>query len=39
VKRFARQMRFLGVDEALRAKGVQNGDTVRICGSEFDFVD
>jgi GTP-binding protein len=39
VKRFARQLRFLGVDEALREKGVKHGETVRICGSNFEFVD
>lgn len=39
VKRFARQLRALGVDEALRAKGVSNGDTVRIFDYEFEFVD
>ncbi|MGS0971912.1 MAG: GTPase ObgE [Candidatus Izemoplasmataceae bacterium] len=39
VKRFARQLRGLGVDEALRAKGVKNGDTVRIFDYEFEFVD
>lgn len=39
VKRFARQLRGLGVDEALRAKGVRNGDTVRIFDYEFEFVD
>jgi len=39
VKRFSRQMRFLGVDEALREKGVKHGETVRICGSEFEFMD
>jgi len=39
VKRFSRQMRFLGVDEALREKGVKHGETVRICGTEFEFLD
>lgn len=39
VKRFSRQLRRLGVDEALRDKGVKNGDTVRICGANFDFLD
>lgn len=39
VKRFARQLRGLGVDDALRKKGVQNGDTVRIFDYEFEFVD
>jgi GTP-binding protein len=39
VKRFTRQIRSLGVDQALRDKGVQNGETVRICGNEFEFID
>lgn len=39
VKRFTRQIRALGVDQALRDKGVKNGETVRICGNEFDFID
>lgn len=39
VRRFARQMRTLGIDEALREKGIQPGDTVRILGGEFEFVE
>ena len=39
VKRFARQLRSLGVDDALRAKGAQNGDTVRIFDFEFEFIE
>jgi GTP-binding protein len=39
VKRFARQLRSLGVDEALREKGAQNGDTVRIFDYEFEFIE
>ncbi len=39
VRRFSRQLKRLGVDQALRDHGVQNGDTVRICGAEFDFKD
>ena len=39
VKRFARQLRSIGVDRALREKGVQNGDTVRIFEFEFEFID
>ena len=34
--RFARQLRHMGVDEALRAKGIQDGDQVRI--DDFVFV-
>ncbi len=39
VKRFARQLRSLGVDQALREKGVKDGETVRLCGLEFEFID
>jgi GTPase len=39
IRRFARQLRAMGVDEALREKGAQNGDTVRLLEFEFDFVD
>ncbi|MDR3157316.1 MAG: GTPase ObgE [Lactobacillales bacterium] len=39
VKRFARQLRGLGVDEALRKRGAKDGDIVRIGAFEFEFVD
>lgn len=39
VMRFARQLRSMGVDEALRKRGAQNGDFVRIQSFEFEFVD
>ncbi len=39
VMRFSRQLRGMGVDEALRKRGAKNGDTVRIDTFEFDFVD
>lgn len=39
VRRFARQMRSLGIDDALRERGIENGDTVRILGGEFEFVE
>jgi GTPase len=39
IKRFAKQMRTLGVDEALRAKGAEDGDLVRILEYEFEFVE
>lgn len=39
VKRFSRQLRSLGVDEALRAKGAQNGDIVKIFDFEFEFIE
>ncbi|EJL21292.1 GTPase ObgE [Brevibacillus sp. BC25] len=38
-QRFARQMRSMGVDEALRKQGAKDGDTVRIGKLEFDFVE
>ncbi|GAA3717319.1 GTPase ObgE [Salinicoccus jeotgali] len=39
VRRFARQMRTMGIDDALREKGIQTGDTVRILRGEFEFVE
>lgn len=38
-QRFARKMRVLGVEEALREAGCQDGDTVSISDFEFEFVD
>ena len=37
--RFARKMRTLGIDEALRNAGCSDGDTVIICGYEFEFME
>lgn len=37
--RFARQLRGMGVDEALRQKGAQGGDTVQIEKFTFEFVE
>ena len=39
VMKFARQLRGMGVDEALRARGAKDGDLVRIGRFEFEFVD
>ncbi|MCL7746968.1 GTPase ObgE [Halalkalibacter alkaliphilus] len=39
VRRFARQMRGMGVDDALRARGAKDGDLVRIMKFEFEFID
>ncbi len=39
IRRFARQLRAMGVDEALRERGAQDGDTVRLQEFEFEFVD
>lgn len=37
IKRFAQKMRNIGLDDALRVAGVQQGDTIRILDFEFDF--
>lgn len=39
IKRFARKLRSMGIDQALRDKGVQNGDVVRVLDFEFEFID
>jgi GTPase len=39
VRRFARQLRGMGVDEALRKRGAQDGDTVRLLDFEFEFIE
>ena len=39
IMRFARQLRAMGVDEALRARGAKDGDIVRIGNFEFEFVE
>jgi GTP-binding protein len=39
IRRFARQLRGMGVDDALREKGVTEGDTVRIMDFEFEYTD
>lgn len=39
ITRFARQLRSFGVDDALRKKGVQDGDLVRIFDYEFEYMD
>ncbi|WOO87825.1 GTPase ObgE [Mollicutes bacterium LVI A0039] len=38
-RRFANQLRKMGVDKALREAGVQSGDIVRIADYEFEFND
>lgn len=38
-QRFARKMRVLGVEQALREAGCKNGDVVTLCNFEFEFVD
>ncbi len=37
--RFARQLRGMGVDDALREKGAKNGDLVQIDDFTFEFVE
>lgn len=39
VRRFARQMRGMGIDDALRERGAQDGDTVKLLEYEFEFVE
>ena len=39
VQRFVRQMRGMGIDDALREKGAQNGDIIEISGFQFEFMD
>ncbi|MCI1856651.1 MAG: GTPase ObgE [Sporolactobacillus sp.] len=37
VRRFARQLRTLGVDDELKRRGVSEGDTVRVMDYEFEY--
>ncbi|MBU8905480.1 GTPase ObgE [Desertibacillus haloalkaliphilus] len=39
VRRFSRQMRYMGIDEALRERGARDGDTVRLMKFEFEFIE
>lgn len=39
MQRFARQMRSMGIDQALRDAGASNGDIVELCGFHFEFMD
>ncbi|HZG73716.1 MAG TPA: GTPase ObgE [Chondromyces sp.] len=39
VRRFARQLRSMGVDEALRQRGAEDGDTIRLLEYEFEFIE
>ena len=38
-QRFARKMRVLGVDKALREAGCEDGDIIVLCNTEFEFVE
>ncbi|MGX9292848.1 GTPase ObgE [Bacillus sp. A015] len=39
VKRFSRQLRGMGVDDALRERGAKDGDIIRLLEFEFEFID
>lgn len=39
VRRFSRQLRSMGVDDALRKRGAKDGDTVRLLNFEFEFIE
>lgn len=39
INRFSRQLRSLGVDEALRKRGAKDGDVVRLLDFEFEFME
>ncbi|NJP36581.1 GTPase ObgE [Alkalicoccus luteus] len=39
VQRFSKKMRRMGIDDALRNLGAEDGDTVRILEYEFEFID
>ncbi|HHH5836345.1 TPA: GTPase ObgE [Listeria innocua] len=39
ISRFARQLRAMGVDEALRKRGAKDGNIVRLLDYEFEFMD
>ena len=39
IRRFSRQLRGMGIDEALRERGAKDGDTVRLLEFEFEFIE
>lgn len=39
VQRFSRQIRTMGVDDALRKRGAKDGDTIRLLDFEFEFIE
>lgn len=39
VRKFSRQMRGMGIDDALRERGAEDGDIVRILNFEFEFLE
>lgn len=38
-QRFSRQIRGMGVDKALRERGAEDGDTIRLLDFEFEFIE
>lgn len=39
IRRFSRQLRGMGIDDALRQRGAKDGDTVRLLEFEFEFIE
>ena len=39
IRRFSRQLRGMGIDDALRERGAKDGDTVRLLEFEFEFIE
>ncbi|TQR19209.1 GTPase ObgE [Psychrobacillus vulpis] len=39
IRRFARQLRGMGIDDALRERGAKDGDIVRLLKFEFEFIE
>ncbi len=39
IRRFARQIRGMGIDDALRERGAKDGDIVRLLEFEFEFIE
>lgn len=39
IRRFSRQMRGMGIDDALRKRGAKDGDIVKLLDFEFEFIE
>lgn len=39
IMRFAKKLKYMGIDDELKAKGAKEGDTVKILNIEFEFED
>ena len=39
VRRFSRQLRGMGIDDALRQRGAKDGDIVKLLDFEFEFIE